>query len=573
MTVSDRIELYRPRIAPWLLDPIRANKRLYLQVFLAAALVNLFGLATSLFSMTVYNRIVPNNALDSLVALSLGVAIVLVFDFVLRMIRGYFIDVVGQRIDRTVGTAIFDRMLTMRLGDRKSSSGAFAGMLREFEALRDFFASATLAAIVDVPFIVLFLVVIWAIGGGLVLVPLLLIPLVIGVGWLSQPALARLAAQGMTDCMSKQGVLVEAISGLETIKSSSAGPLLARRWATAVRDHAAVSLRQRLIAAISINVAQSAQTICYVGVVIAGVTLIAKGGLSMGGLVAVSILAGRAVSPLSQIANLLTRITHTRTAYAHLDRLMQGGSESRSDISYLRRPVLDGAIEFRHVTFRYPGASARALDDVSFRIEPGERVAIVGRVGSGKSTITRLILGLYEPSEGAVLVDDADVRQLHPNDLRHNIGAVLQDVFLLTGSVRENISLGEPAIDDAAVLRAARISGTHDFIGTTANGYDLRLADRGEGLSGGQRQSIAIARALAHERPILLFDEPTSAMDIQSENALITRLEPELRGKTVILVTHRQSMLRLVDRLIILDKGRVVAAGPRDDVLKSFAVN
>lgn len=573
MTVSDRIELYRPRIAPWLLDPIRANKRLYLQVFLAAALVNLFGLATSLFSMTVYNRIVPNNALDSLVALSLGVAIVLVFDFVLRMIRGYFIDVVGQRIDRTVGTAIFDRMLTMRLGDRKSSSGAFAGMLREFEALRDFFASATLAAIVDVPFIVLFLVVIWAIGGGLVLVPLLLIPLVIGVGWLSQPALARLAAQGMTDGMSKQGVLVEAISGLETIKSSSAGPLLARRWATAVRDHAAVSLRQRLIAAISINVAQSAQTICYVGVVIAGVTLIAKGGLSMGGLVAVSILAGRAVSPLSQIANLLTRITHTRTAYAHLDRLMQGGSESRSDISYLRRPVLDGAIEFRHVTFRYPGASARALDDVSFRIEPGERVAIVGRVGSGKSTITRLILGLYEPSEGAVLVDDADVRQLHPNDLRHNIGAVLQDVFLLTGSVRENISLGEPAIDDAAVLRAARISGTHDFIGTTANGYDLRLADRGEGLSGGQRQSIAIARALAHERPILLFDEPTSAMDIQSENALITRLEPELRGKTVILVTHRQSMLRLVDRLIILDKGRVVAAGPRDDVLKSFAVN
>lgn len=573
MTVSDRIELYRPRIAPWLLDPIRANKGLYLQVVLAAALVNLFGLATSLFSMTVYNRIVPNNALDSLVALSLGVAIVLVFDFVLRMIRGYFIDVVGQRIDRTVGTAIFDRMLTMRLGDRKSSSGAFAGMLREFEALRDFFASATLAAIVDVPFIVLFLVVIWAIGGVLVLVPLLLIPLVIGVGWLSQPALARLAAQGMTDGMSKQGVLVEAISGLETIKSSSAGPLLARRWATAVRDHAAVSLRQRLIAAISINVAQSAQTICYVGVVIAGVTLIAKGGLSMGGLVAVSILAGRAVSPLSQIANLLTRITHTRTAYAHLDRLMQGGSESRSDISYLRRPVLDGAIEFRHVTFRYPGASARALDDVSFRIEPGERVAIVGRVGSGKSTITRLILGLYEPSEGAVLVDDADVRQLHPNDLRHNIGAVLQDVFLLTGSVRENISLGEPAIDDAAVLRAARISGTHDFIGTTANGYDLRLADRGEGLSGGQRQSIAIARALAHERPILLFDEPTSAMDIQSENALITRLEPELRGKTVILVTHRQSMLRLVDRLIILDKGRVVAAGPRDDVLKSFAVN
>ena len=571
--MSEPVSLHPPRIAAWLMNPIRANGGLYLQVVLAAMLVNLFGLATSLFSMTVYNRIVPNNATDSLIALSIGVAIILIFDFVLRLIRGYFIDIAGQRIDRTVGAAIFDRMLTMRLGDRKSSSGAFAGMLREFEALRDFFASATLAAIVDVPFILIFLIVIQAIGGKLVLVPLLMVPLVIGVGWLSQPALARLAGQGMTDGMTKQGVLVEAISGLETVKSSSAGPLLARRWAQSVDDHAAVALKQHLIAAISINVAQSVQTICYVGVVIAGVYLIARGELTMGGLVAVSILAGRCVAPLSQIASLLTRITHTRTAYAHLDKLMQGDGEARNESEYLRRPILEGGIEFRNVTFRYPGATARALDDVSFKIQPGERVAIVGRVGSGKSTIARLILGLYEPSEGAILVDDADIRQLHPDDLRHNIGAVLQDIFLLTGSVRENISLGEPSIDDAAILHAARISGTHDFIGHVPNGYDLRLADRGEGLSGGQRQSIAIARALAHERPIMLFDEPTSAMDIQSENALIARLEPELRGKTVILVTHRQSMLRLVDRVIIFDKGKIIAAGPRDDVLKSVAVN
>ena len=571
--MTDTPILHRPRIAAWLMDPIRANKSLYLQVALAAALVNLFGLATSLFSLTVYNRIVPNNATDSLIALSIGVGIVMVFDLVLRLIRGYFIDVAGARIDRTVGQAIFARMLTMRLGDRKGSSGAFAGLLREFEALRDFFASATLAAVVDVPFILLFLVVIWAIGGPLVWVPLLMVPLVIVTGWLSQPTLARLAGQGLREGMDKQGVLVEAISGLETVKSSSAGPLLARRWAHAVDDHAASSLKQRLVAAVSINVAQSAQAIVYVGVVIAGVYMIAARELTMGALIACSILSGRCVAPLSQIASLLTRLSHTRSAYAHLDRLMQGGGEARGEDDYLRRATLDGGIEFRNVTFKYPGVTARALDDVSFKIEPGERVAIIGRVGSGKSTIARLILGLYEPSDGAVLVDDADVRQLHPDDLRHNIGAVLQDVFLLTGSVRENISLGEPAVDDAAVLRAAKLSGTHDFIGQVPNGYDLRLADRGEGLSGGQRQSIAIARALAHERPILLFDEPTSAMDIQSENALIARLEPELRGKTVVLVTHRQSMLRLVDRIIILDKGKIVAAGPRDDVLKSVAVN
>ncbi len=562
-----------PRIATWLSAPILANKNLYLQVAVAAALVNVFGLVTSLFSMTVYNRIVPNNATDSLIALSIGVGIVMVADLALRLIRGYFIDIAGQRIDGTIGNAIFARMLSMRMEHRKTSSGAFAGLLREFEALRDFFASATLAAVVDVPFILLFLVVIWAIGGWLVIVPLLMVPFVIGTGLLCQPALDRLAAKGLGEGLSKQGVLVEAISGLETVKSSSAGPLLARRWATAVADHAASSLKQRLVAAISINVAASAQNICYVGVVIVGVYMIANRELTMGSLVATSILAGRCVAPLGQIANLLTRLSHTRSAYGHLDRLMQGGGEARADNEYLRRPSLDGGIEFRNVTFRYPGATARALDDVSFNIAPGERVAIVGRVGSGKSTIARLILGLYEPSDGAVLVDGADVRQLHPDDLRHNIGAVLQDVFLLSGTVRENISLGEPMIDDAAVLRAAKLSGTHDFIGQVPNGYDLRLADRGEGLSGGQRQSIAIARALAHERAILLFDEPTSAMDIQSENALISRLELELRGRTVVLVTHRQSMLKLVDRIIILDKGKVVAAGPRDDVLKSVAVN
>ena len=564
---------HQPRIAAWLSGPILANKKLYLQVAMAAALVNVFSLVTSLFSMTVYNRIVPNNATDSLIALSIGVGIVLVFDFILRTIRGYFIDIAGQRIDRNIGEAIFARMLSMRMEHRKTSSGAFAGLLREFEALRDFFASATLAAIVDVPFIILFLVVIWAIGGWLVVVPLLMVPLVIGVAMSTQSTLAKLAGQGLNEGMSKQGVLVEAISGLETVKSSSAGPLLARRWASAVDDHAASSLKQRLVSAISINVAASAQNICYIGVVIAGVYMISTRDLTMGALVATSILAGRCVAPLGQIAGLMTRISHTRSAYGHLDRLMQGGGEALADTDYLRRTTLDGDIEFRNVTFKYPNSTARALDDVSFNIKAGERVAIVGRVGSGKSTVARLILGLYEPSDGAVFVDGADVRQLHPDDLRHNIGSVLQDVFLLTGSVRENISLGEAAIDDAAVLRAAKLSGTHDFIGQVPNGYDLKLADRGEGLSGGQRQSIAIARALARSRAILLFDEPTSAMDIQSENALIARLELELRGKTVVLVTHRQSMLKLVDRIIILDKGKIVAVGPRDDVLKSVAVN
>ena len=561
-----------PRLAPWLMEPIRANKRTYGQVAVAAVLINLFSLVTSLFSMVVYDRVVPNNATESLIALSIGVAIILIFDFVLKSLRGYFIDIAGQSIDRDVGGAIFKRLLSMRMESRKGSAGAFAGLLREFETLRDFFASATLAAVVDVPFIILFLVVIAAIGGSVVWVPLLAVPLVIGAGLLVQPALGRLAAGGMGQGLSKQGVLVETISGLETVKSSSAGPLLAERWAAAVDSHADLSMRQRMVSAIAINVAGSAQQIAYVGTIIVGVFLIARGDLTMGGLIACSILSGRCVSPLSQIANLLTRLSHTRTAYRQLNAMMSEVGEVNEEATYLRRSKIDGRIEFRNVIFRYPGSTQRALDDVSFSIDAGERVAILGRVGSGKSTIARLILGLYQPTEGAVFIDDTDVRQIHPDDLRHNVGAVLQDVFLLSGAVRENITLGDSHIDDDEVLRAARVSGTHDFIGQIPNGYDLRLSDRGEGLSGGQRQSIAIARAVAGSRRILLFDEPTSAMDIQSENALIGRLETELAGRTVVLVTHRASMLKLVDRVIILDRGKIVAQGPRDEVLKSVAV-
>jgi ATP-binding cassette subfamily C protein LapB len=569
---DNNIHVPLPKISPWLMDPIRENKGTYGQVALAAVLINVFGLVTSLFTMVVYDRVVPNNATESLIALSVGVAIILIFDFILKSLRGYFIDIAGQRIDRNVGGSIFRRLLSMRMESRKGSAGAFAGLLREFETLRDFFASATLAAVVDVPFIILYLAVIASIGGPIVFVPMLAVPLVVAVGWMVQPALGRLAAGGMGQGLSKQGVLVETISGLETVKSSSAGPLLADRWSKAVDSHADLSMRQRMVGAIAINVAGSAQQIAYIGTVIVGVHLIATQQLTMGGLIACSILAGRSVAPLSQIASLLTRISHTRTAYRQLNEMMVQTGEVREGATYLRRAKIDGRIEFRNVIFRYPGSTTRALDDVSFTINPGEKVAILGRVGSGKSTVTRLILGLYQPTEGAVFIDDTDVRQIHPDDLRRNVGAVLQDVFLLSGSVRENITLADSHIDDEEVLRASRISGTHDFVGQLPNGYDLRLADRGEGLSGGQRQSIAIARALTASRPVLLFDEPTSAMDIQSENALISRLETELKGRTVVLVTHRASMLKLVDRVIILDRGKVVAAGPRDDVLKSVAV-
>ncbi|HEX4738465.1 MAG TPA: type I secretion system permease/ATPase [Allosphingosinicella sp.] len=561
------IRVPQRRFAPWLMEPMRRNRGVYTRVALAAVMINVFGLMTSLFTMTVYDRVVPNNATSSLVALSIGLAVIVIFDFMLKLLRAYFVDVAGASIDREIGESVFDRLLTLRLELRKGSTGALTSLMRELEAVRDFFASATMTALVDLPFIFLTLFVVALIGGWVVLVPLTAIPIVIGVGMLTQPAMNRLSARAMGEGMQKQSVLVETIGGLETVKATGAGRLLARRWARAVEQHSASTLRQRLISSIGITTATSAGTISYAGVVVVGVGLIAKQELTMGGLIACSILAGRAVAPLAQISQLLTRMTSTRTAYRQLNEMMNQPAEGPSGEG-LKPRGFKGAIEFRGVGFRYPGAPEKTLDGISFAIEPGEHVALLGPVGSGKSTILRLVLGLYPPEEGVVMVDGTDIRQLDPAELRRHVGAALQESVLLTGSIRENIALGREEVDDEELLRAASLSGTHGFIGQIANGYDLRLADRGEGLSGGQRQSIALARALAARPPIVVFDEPTSAMDTQSETALIQRLQEELADRTLLLVTHRPPLLQLVSRLLIVERGRVVADGPRDEVLK-----
>jgi len=555
-----------PRFAEWIAAPMRRNRGIYLKVAIAATMINLFGLVTSLFSMTVYDRVAPNNATASLIALSIGFGVVVVFDFVLRTLRGYFVDVAGADIDREIGQEVFQRLLDIRLELKKGSTGQLTGLMRELETLRDFFASATISALVDVPFIIVTLVIIAIIGGPVVFVPLAMVPIVILAGYLTHPALERLAARSMGQGMLKQSVLVEAIGGLETVKSAGAGRMLMRRWLQSIDEHADSSLRQRLVSTITVNVAASANSIAYAGVVIVGVLMMAEQKITMGGLVAASMLAGRAVAPLGQIAQLMTRLTQTRTAYAQIDQIMRMPSEGPAGEAL--RPAIEGRIEFRNVDFRYPGANQKALDDISFTINRGEHVAILGRVGSGKSTIARLILGLYPPESGVILIDGTDVRQFAPVVLRQRIGAAMQDNVLMTGSVRENIVLDRPEVDDNELLRASELSGTHQFMGQIANGYDLRLADRGEGLSGGQRQSISIARALALKPPILVFDEPTSAMDIQTETALIQRLQDEIKGRTLVLITHRLSLVKLVERVIVVDRGKVAMDGPAAQVLQ-----
>ena len=570
--MPDRLSFLKS-LAPtshWLYGPLRDNSKIYGQTILAAIIVNFLGLVSSFFIMTVYDRVLPNQAIESLIALTIGVLIAHLFDFALKSLRGYFIDIAGQRLDASVGARVFDNLMAMRLDAKRGATGAVAGLIKEFENLRDFFSSATLVAVVDLPFIFLFIGVIALIGGPLAFVPLIGVFIAIAAGLVIQPLIMSRTKEAMKEGHAKHAVLIETLAGLETVKSVDASDMMRARWRAGVMRQAKVSTIGRFLSQFGVNTAGFVQQFAQVGVVVIGVFLVGANSITTGALIATVILTGRAMAPLGQVASLLSRMNGALASYKSLDKLMRSDSEVDPTRDYLRRDKLEGKIELREVSFTYPGQKKRALDEVSFTIEPGERVAIVGKNGSGKSTIVRQITGVFEPNEGSVLVDDTDIRQIRPGDLRSNMGAVLQDVCLFSGSIRENIALGLEKVSDQDILNAAKIAGVHDFVGASAGGYDQRLAERGEGLSGGQRQSIALARALAANPSILLLDEPSSALDSQTEAALIARLEAATRGKTLLIVTHRMSMVKLVDRIIVLDEGRIMVDGPRDEVIRAM---
>lgn len=547
----------------WFWSALAQNRWAYIQVILAAVLANILGLTTSIFTMVIYDRVLPNEAIESLIALTFGVGVALLFDFMIKILRAGFIDRAGQQADMLMGRRIFDQLLDMQMRARKGSTGALASTLREFETLREFFTSATLVAVVDLPFIMLFIGVVWLIGGPLALVPAIAVPLVLIVGLAVQPVLGRLAENNFIDGQTKQGVLVETVAGLETIKATGAARKMRARWEDAIARQSEHGLKSRAVTQFAINATGFVQQVAQVMIIFYGVFLISAGEASMGALIASVILTGRALAPLAQLAQTLTRLNQARSSYRSLDALMRTDSERPEGRHWLSRPRLSGRIRFDDVHFAYPDQNVDALKGVSFSIAPGEKVAILGRIGSGKSTIARLILGLYTPRSGAVLADNTDIRQIDPGDLRRNIGSVLQDVWLFSGTVRENIAIGAVRPRDGDILEAARIAGVEDFVAKHPKGYDLLLAERGEGLSGGQRQAITLARALVGHPPILLFDEPTSAMDVQNEAAVIRRLKEEMSDRTMIIITHRTSLLELVDRVIVIEDGKVAADGPK----------
>lgn len=552
----------------WFWSAFRQNWWTYGQIILAAVMINVFSLGSSIFIMTVYDRVIPNNAIDSLIALSIGMLIVISFDFLLKYLRAYFIDLAGQKVDLKVTKRIFERILKLKLSRQQGSTGKLVNTVREFESLRDFCTSATLATIVDLPFIFLFITVIAIIGGNVAFVPAIAVPLVLLVGITVQPFLSHFSKQAMQEGGSKQAILVEMVSGRETLKTIGSEKIFHDRWQSAVENHSKVSLSSRMFSQMAVNCAASAQQLVQIGIVGVGFLKIMDGEMSIGALIACVIIAGRALAPLGQLANLLTRYNHAKSAYVALDELMAEDHEDVSGRDFIKRENIKGKIAFKNVSFKYPDQPIKVLDDVSFTLNPGEKLGVLGKIGSGKSTILRLAAGLYEPDEGAVLIDDTDIRQIFPEDLRRNMAVVLQDIVLFSGSIKENIAMGRENVSDEEILHAAEVSGVQDFIGAMPNGYDVQLRDRGEGLSGGQKQALALARALVNKAPIIMMDEPTSSMDTHSEMKLISRLKKELKDNTLMVITHRSSMLELVDKIIVIDQGKIVAQGPKDDVLK-----
>ena len=544
----------------WFWGSLFQSKWLYGQVLVAAAITSFLGLSTSLFIMVVYDRVVPNEAIESLIALTIGVLIALAFDFIIKTLRAQFVDKAGKRADARMSRLIFDKILNMRLDNRRQKSGAMASIVREFDTLREFFTSATLVAVVDLPFIFLFIWVISLISGPLAVVPLIAVPLVIMSGIVIQPFLARIAESSMQTNMSKQSVLVETLNGLETVQATGSGRLMRRRFEEASDAQSDLSLKNRMLSNFAINSAASIQQLAQIATIFFGVFLIQGGTITMGAMIAAVILGGRALAPLSQLASAMSRANGARQAYRALSAVMNDDADQQAQTrSRLSRPYLSGAVEFKNVSYTFPGASSPIIRNLSLKIPTGQKVAIVGRMGSGKSTMSRLISGLIEPSEGAVLIDGVDLRQIDKSDIRRNVGVMLQDTWLFSGTVKENLQMGFYEYDDAHLLNIAKLSGVDDFVASHPQGYDMELRERGEGLSGGQRQSINLARALLHDPNLLVLDEPTSSMDTATEKSVIGRLKAWAGARTLVMVTHRNTLLELADRVLVMDQGAIVA--------------
>ena len=558
------------RLKHWFWGTLAENKRIYRDIMVAALVVNIFALAMPMFTMNVYDRVVPNRSVETLWVMSIGVAVIVIGDLILRTMRGYFLDWASTRIDVKLNARIMEQVLGTRLEMKPNSVGSLASNLRSFESVRDFITSATITTLIDVPFGLIFIAVMAWISLPMV------VPVIIGsIIMLVYAFSVQTKMHDLSETMYRAGAvrnatLIESLVGLETVKALGIEGHMQRKWEHSASYLTEVGSKLKLLSQSISNGSNAIQQITTVALILLGVYLVTNGDLTMGGLIASTMLAGRAMAPISQTAGLLTQYHTASTSLQSLDEIMNKPIERPLDSNFLSRPVFKGDIEFREVGFKYPGAEESALTKVSFKIKAGEHIALLGRMGSGKTTIHKLILGLYQPTEGAILIDGIDSRQIDPAELRRSVGYVQQDTQLFYGTMRDNLTITMPHADDAAVLAAAHAGGIDEFINAHPKGFDLQVGERGETLSGGQKQGVGIARALIGRSVIILLDEPTSAMDHSTEDAVKNRLMQAAAGKTVVLITHRSTLFDMANRIIVVDSGRIVADGPKEQVIESL---
>jgi len=552
----------------WFFGPVLKNKKLYIQVMVASAFINVFALFSAFYIMVVYDRVIPNNAIDSLIALTVGILVIVAFDFVMKVLRGLYTDKASAMIDIEVSDNLFDRISrNEQLMNQKT--GAIAAVVKEFDSLKDFIASASFVAFVDLPFIILFLFVLYGIGGPVAAVPAVIVIVVIIAGLIIQPVIRKLTFNASQDGQSKQSVIVEVLTGMETLKTLKGINLLRERWVDSVDRQGITSAKSKFWSQLTANFSQSGQQLSQVGIVVYGVFLIADGTLTMGSLIACVILSGRTLAPLGQVSNLLGRFNQAVTAYTNFGHLMQQPVKELGRTHQVRVDSVEGAVTITNASLTYPDQKEAVIKQLNLKVAAGEKIAIVGKIGSGKTSLLRLIAGLYDPTEGSVKIDNSDITHLHPDDLRKHIGVVMQTPMLFSGTLKENLLMGNPDATDDEVIEAAKIANVDEIASNLPDGYETVLAEGGKQLSGGQRQAICIARAFVGDPKIVILDEPSSAMDNGSEQQLLNDLKGLLVDKTLILITHRGTLLSLVDRVVVFDSGRILADGPKDEVLKA----
>jgi ATP-binding cassette, subfamily C, bacterial LapB len=552
----------------WFWSVVKRFWKNYTHVAIAALIVNILALASPLFTMNVYDRVVPNGAIASLIALAIGLVLAIAFDFILRMVRSRIIDMTGKKLDVVMASDIFEHVMSIKMAQRPQSVGILANQMRDFDSVREFFTSGTVVSATDLLFAILFLGILFVIAGPLAWIPLVMLPIMICVGLILQRPLDRAMKSLQAESAARHGILIESLSGIETVRATCAEARMQTGWERSVAATARSSEDVHFWSSLALTSASTAQQLCTLLMMVVGVFLILDGKLSTGALVAASMLGGRVLAPIAGIAAVITRATQTVSALRSLNKVMSLERERPVGRTYVARKIQQGRIAFDNVSFKYPAGVENALDKVSFSIAPGERIGIIGRVGSGKTTVGRMLAGFYEPAEGRVMVDGVDIRQYDPADLRSGVGFVLQDTDLFYGKLRDNIALGRPEATDEEVLAAARLAGVESFIAGHPLGYDMPIAEGGRSLSGGQKQAIGLARVLIRKPKILFLDEPTAHFDVRSEAEFLERLKALANGEISIIVsTHRLSLLNLVDRLLLFERSKLVADGPKDRIM------